>query len=81
MKQLIILASFVFFVGCTDATRSSIGSYGEAADVKCYSGGVLIYDGSSTGKVATTQHSDGWEFKDAKTGKFVRVSGDCLVEN
>jgi len=66
---------------CTDAEMASFGSLGNSAEIKCYSGGKLIYEGYSTGRVSTTQNSDGWEFKDNKTGKFIRVSGDCVVTN
>lgn len=68
-------------VGCTDARMAGFTSIGSAAEVKCYSGGKETYSGRSTGKVATTQNSDGWEFVDATTGKFMRVSGDCIVMN
>lgn len=34
-----------------------------------------------TGKVQNAKKSDGYEFKDSKTGKLVRVSADCIVEN
>lgn len=68
-------------ISCTDATRSSIGSFGNPAMVKCYSGGKIIYDGESSGRVSSTEYSDGWEFRDKKSGKFIRVSGDCVVEN
>ena len=71
----------LLLVGCTDAKWASYEALGSQATVKCYSGGVIIYDGTSTGRVASTRESDGWEFEDAETGKFVRVSGDCLVEN
>jgi hypothetical protein len=79
---ILAIASILFAVAsCTDATRASWGSLGNSANVKCYSGGVVIYDGVSTGKVATTEQSDGWEFRESKTNKFVRVSGDCVIEN
>ena len=77
----IILATFVFTTGCSDAFTSSVTSYGTSATITCYSGGIEIYSGTSTGRVATTDGSDGWEFKDAKTTKFVRVSGDCVIQN
>jgi hypothetical protein len=67
--------------GCTDAERAGISALGSAADITCYSGGVVTYHGKSTGKVSTTQGSDGWEFRDATTGRFVRVSGACVVLN
>lgn len=71
----------MFFVGCTDADMSGLETYGKAGHVKCFSGGQAIYDGMSTGKIQTVQHSDGWEFRDAATGKFIRVSGSCVIEN
>lgn len=77
MRILFVL----FLVGCTDAERANFSSIGSPAHVRCYSGGQLFYEGDSTGKVASLDKSDGWEFKDAKTGKLVRVSGPCVVEN
>lgn len=83
MKTMILMVLVVsaLLAGCTDATKANFGSLGTPGDVKCYSGGRIIYEGKSTGKIQTVSKSDGWEFKDAKTGKFVRVSGDCLIEN
>lgn len=81
MKILILLSFVVLATGCTDAALSNIGSLGSPADISCYSGGKIIYQGRSTGKVATVQNSDGWEFKDAATGKFVRISGQCVIQN
>ena len=81
MRKILIVFLFLGWIGCSDATRASFNSYGNAAHIRCYSGGVLIYEGDSTGRVATTSESDGWEWKDDKTGKFVRVSGTCIIEN
>lgn len=81
MRKGLIVVVLLAVGGCTDAQISGMGSLGSPASVKCYSGGQLIYEGRSTGKVAATSNSDGWEFRDATTGKFVRVSGACLVEN
>lgn len=86
MKKLMLVGSFVMFVvllaiGCTDATQASWGALGSPADITCYSGTGVIYKGRSTGKVATVSQSDGWEFKDAATGRFVRVSGACVILN
>jgi len=80
MKALVLFVLLVV-VGCTDTDRASISALGDAGHIKCYSGGKLIYEGTSTGRMQTVQDSDGWEFKDASTGKFVRVSGDCIIEN
>jgi hypothetical protein len=80
MRYIAILLVFTL-VGCTDAKRASIAAYGLPATVTCYSGGQVIYSGKSTGRVSATEGSDGWEFKDATTRQFVRVSGDCVVLN
>ncbi len=78
---LLVLAFTFMFTACTDTALASIGAIGDAADVTCYSGGQVIFKGRSTGVVEATQNSDGWEFKDAATGKFVRISGTCVVVN
>ncbi len=80
MKALLIIAALTL-AGCTDAGMANFTTLGSSADVTCYSGGKITYDGSSTGKVKTTQDSDGWEFVDKATGKFMRVSGDCVIMN
>jgi hypothetical protein len=77
----IILFSVLALAGCTDATKANWTTLGSPGDVTCYSGNMVIYQGRSTGKIQTVQNSDGWEFKDAATGKFVRVSGPCVIVN
>lgn len=70
-----------FSVACTDTYLAGLASFGSEGHVQCYSGGKLIYEGDSTGKLQTVSQSDGWEFRDKKTCKFVRVSGDCVIIN
>lgn len=77
----ILLIGMLFLVGCTDAEFSNITSIGSTAHITCYSGERVIYDGYSTGKVSTVTNSDGWQFKDSSTGKFMRVSGPCVIVN
>jgi hypothetical protein len=74
-------AIFLILLACTDTDIAHMKSIGNAGHITCYSGGQVIYDGDSTGKIATVEKSDGWEFMDAKTGRLVRVSGDCLIRN
>lgn len=81
MIKVLVIIGVLFGVSCTDAMCGSIAALGDKAHIKCWSGGKLIYEGDSTGRIATTRGSDGWEFKDAKTGKFIRVSGQCVIEN
>lgn len=72
----------IFVAVCLSACDASIGkltNIGSSAHVTCYSGGEVIYDGYSTGKVASEEHSDGYFFKDKKTKQFVEVSGNCII--
>lgn len=84
MKKLSIFVACIvisLLYSCTDTDRASFGAYGTPGHIQCYSGGKLIYEGDSSGRIQTVQNSDGWEFKEAETGKFIRVSGDCLIKN
>jgi len=65
--------------GCSNANMAAIGAWGKRHDVKCYSGGVVIYEGYTTGKIENEDHSDGYYFQDAGTNKFVTVSGNCVI--
>ena len=80
MKNIISMVAILFlFVGCTDAQRGKIGALGDSAKVDCWSGGKLIYSGVSSGKISSEDSSDGYNFVDIKTGKFMEVSGNCVI--
>ena len=79
MRIFFILTIAALSAGCTDAARSKLDALGNEAHVKCYSGGAVIYDGRSTGRVFSPDNSDGWTFRDAKTQALVEVSGDCVI--
>lgn len=82
MKHILFvlaIVSVLMLSACTDSDISSLESLGHTAQVTCYSGGKVFYDGHSTGKVQTTSQSDGWEFREAKSNQFIRVSGECVV--
>lgn len=90
MKKIIkisclLLAFGVLLVvldGCSfNSQLAQLTSLGSDAKVTCYSGDRVIYDGYSSGKVSTENASDGWFFKDKKTGSLVRISGSCVIEN
>jgi hypothetical protein len=66
---------------CSNADMAQMGAMGSPAHIQCFSGGVLILDATSTGKVSTENESDGWYFEDAATHRLVRVSGDCVIKN
>lgn len=79
MKKMFLI-SLLTISGCTDACHASLSAYGSKARVTCHSGGKVIYDGCSTGKVQSNQQSDGYGFKDSDTQRFVDVSGDCFID-
>ncbi len=76
MKYLILLA----LAGCTDATLKKITQLGGSQEITCYSGGVIIYHGISTGKVMSEEKSDGYYFEDKATGKIIEISADCVMK-
>ncbi len=78
-KTVVLLALALSLTACTDAARDKLTSYSSPARVQCYSGGNLIYDGVSTGKLLETADSDGYNLRDNKTNDLVQVTGDCVV--
>jgi len=76
---MLILVLTLF--ACQDSEIAEWNALGDPGNITCYSGGQVIYDGVSTGKIATEQGSDGWKFMDSKTDRLVRVSGDCVITN
>ena len=74
-----VLTLFFSLWGCTDAQMAKFGGLGNEAKVKCWSGGHVIYEGTSTGKVQSEANSDGYFFKDKASGKLMEVSGDCVI--
>lgn len=81
MKANILVLTFLILSGCTNAQKKQWTTLGSPGHITCYSGGKVIYEGYSTGKIASENQSDGWFFEDIKTGKLIRVSGDCVLEN
>lgn len=82
MKKLLAVAlvAALGLAACTDAERASMFNYGETAYIVCYSGGQVIFEDVSTGKVLQLD-GDGITYKSAKTQKYVRAFADCIVTN
>jgi hypothetical protein len=76
-----MITLFMLLIACSDTEIAQLTAIGEPGHITCYSGGQVIFEGDSTGKIATEEQSDGWKFMDAATGRLVRVSGDCLIRN
>ena len=78
--KVFLVALVLGLVGCTDAAwDGTVGKLNVSADVKCYSGGKVTYEGTSTGAIRSPESSDGWQFREVGTNKFVEVSGDCII--
>jgi len=67
-------------LGCSDAAFASMGSLGESHKITLYSGGKIVREWISTGKIENETSSDGFYFRDKSTGKLVRVTGDVVIE-
>ena len=78
MKYLLILLALAALLGCSDAEMASFGALGDEAQVTCYSGSKVIFQDTSTGKVAQLD-GDGITFKSKSTGAYVRAFADCIV--
>ena len=82
MKRLIsfIFITSILFTGCTDAEYALQTSYGNKFKITLYSGGQIVREWTSTGKVFSEEASDGYFFVDEDTNQLVRVTGDLVVE-
>lgn len=67
-------------MGCTDAQQAHWGALGDAARITCYSGGRLVLDDFSTGKIKNADGSDGYEYKSVTTSRLQQASGDCQID-
>ena len=87
MKKIFLLTRFItlalLITSCssvkTNVSRTVADWTNREAYIKCYSGGELIFDGESDGKVFSEENSDGYVFIDKKDGKLKEVSGDCII--
>ena len=80
MRNIFLLLFIsMLFIGCTDARMAKFQSYGGEAKIDCYSGDRLIYSGISTGKVNSSESSDGYYFVDKNDSKLKEVSGNCIL--
>jgi len=78
IKSIVLLISTCLLFSCTDAEMGKYKAYGKSSHVKCYSGGRLILDTKTSGKVLSEKTSDGYYFTEASSGDIVEVSADCI---
>lgn len=90
MKKVLALIALISLTsGCTDAQVGSITALGSRAHATCYSGGKVVFNAISTGRVASATQSDGWQARwqeaDAQgrpTGDsfYASISGTCVIK-
>ncbi len=81
MKNIIkitIIALICFTPACSDGTKASFSALGKKHRVKLYSGGVVVGEWVSSGKITNETNSDGYYFNDDATDKLVRVDNSSL---
>ena len=76
----VIAAGFIS-TGCTDASRSDLGSYvtGANSHIQCFSGGQIILDDVSTGYVEIDSSGNGVYYRSEHTHRKVHTYADCIV--
>jgi len=79
MKKVVLLV-LILFSSCTDASISKMGGYGDEFSVELINcDGSVVYKWVSSGKVISEKDSDGYYFKDKKTGKLIEVTGTLII--
>jgi len=82
MKKItksIFICALLLTTSCTDAELEKLQSLGNEHRVQLYSGGKLVKEWCSTGKVSSQVESDGYYFKDKECDCIVLVSGDVVI--
>jgi hypothetical protein len=79
LAALCLLVALMALQSCTDAARAKMGALGNDAYLDCFSGGVKVYEGETTGKILETNNSDGFTFVDKKTGGLVQTNAECVI--
>ena len=78
MIKYIIIAAAVLSSSCTDAYFGKMKSLGHTAKVQYWSGGQLILDTTSSGKIHSEANSNGYFFVEAESHEMIEVDADCL---
>lgn len=76
----LIALTTIGIAGCTNTQYAHFQALGSDGRITCYSGGRLIFDDFSSGKIMNAHGSDGYEFLSRTTGRLMQVSGTCVVD-
>lgn len=66
---------------CTPAQKARYDARGTPARITCHSGGRVILDDVSDGKVQSSKEEPGYYYSSKTTGKLIEVSGDCVIDH
>ena len=69
----------LLLAGCTDNAKARFERFGKEANVICYSGGVKIYSGKSSGKVSNIENTNIISFVESNGKNLKEISADCIV--
>lgn len=76
-KYLLGAIAALMLMSCNDIKGDTHAE--KPGQIQCYSGGILIYSGSSIGDISSDSSSDAYTFTEEGSGKRKAVSGDCIV--
>ena len=80
-KIAVMLLLLLCTLGCKDSQIQEFRSLGSKHRITMFGcDGKVIASWESTGNVSNQTQSDGWYFKDAKTGLLVEVTGNLVIE-
>jgi len=84
MKQAISIVTITLSLllsSCTSSYRAKLGGYGDEFKIEVLSpiDGKILREWISVGKVKSEASSDGYYFKDKKTGKLIEVTGFLVI--
>ena len=74
------ITALVCIASCTDAEYERMTALGNKHKITMWSGGQKVGEWISTGSPRSVADEDGWQFKDDKTGRFITVTGDVVIE-
>jgi len=79
MKKYLFGAIAALMLMSCNATAETGEITTKSSQINCYSGGVLIYSGSSIGDISSDGSTDSYVFTEEGSGSRKAVSGDCIV--
>ena len=84
VATLAVISSAVFGVmlqsGCSHANMAAVNAWGQRHRITLYSGGKIVGQWESSGKIENEEAGDGRYFQDDKTGLLVTISGTYAIE-